>query len=43
VELDGLDLIVEPATPPGEPAGSGAEPPDRPLPTDQPTAKEAPS
>jgi membrane-bound serine protease (ClpP class) len=43
VELDGLDLIVEPATPPGEPAGSGAEPPERPLPTDQPTAKEAPS
>jgi membrane-bound serine protease (ClpP class) len=43
VEVDGLDLIVEPATQPMEPAGSGAEPPDRPLPTDQPTAEEAPS
>ncbi|HKP99472.1 MAG TPA: NfeD family protein [Actinomycetes bacterium] len=43
VELDGLDLIVESSTQPVEPAGSDAESPDRPLPTDQPTAEETPS
>jgi membrane-bound serine protease (ClpP class) len=42
VDLDGLDLIVEPASPPAGSAQSGGEPPNRRFPVDQPTAKEAP-
>jgi membrane-bound serine protease (ClpP class) len=43
VRLDGLDLIVEPAGQPAEPARSAVERPTQPLPTDHPAVKEAPS
>ena len=43
LELDGLDLVVEPAGQPVDPAPSAAERPTQPLPADHPTPKEAPS
>jgi membrane-bound serine protease (ClpP class) len=43
VELDGLDLVVEPASQPAEPAPSAVERPTQPFPADHPTAKETPS
>jgi membrane-bound serine protease (ClpP class) len=43
VELDGLDLVVEPASQPAEPAPSAVERPTQPMPADHPTPKEAPS
>jgi membrane-bound serine protease (ClpP class) len=44
IELDGLDLVVEPAGQPADPDSSADErPTTQPLPADHPTPKEAPS
>ena len=43
IELDGLDLVVEPAGQPADPDASADERPTQPLPADHPTPKEAPS